>query len=100
MIEEIAQRLLSVRERIARTGRNPDDVVIVAVTKGFGADTCKAAIEAGLRVLGENRVHEPKLKMEMVQGAEWHLIGHLQSNKAKDAVRIFDVIQTIEPGKN
>jgi pyridoxal phosphate enzyme (YggS family) len=99
MIEEIAQRLLSVRERIARTGRNPDDVVIVAVTKGFGADTCKAAIEAGLRVLGENRVHEAKLKMEMVQGAEWHLIGHLQTNKVRQAVGRFALIHSVDSAR-
>jgi pyridoxal phosphate enzyme (YggS family) len=99
MIQEIAQRLLSVRERIARTGRNPDDVVIVAVTKGFGADTCKAAIEAGLRVLGENRVHEAKLKMEMVQGAEWHLIGHLQTNKVRQAVGRFALIHSVDSAR-
>jgi PLP dependent protein len=96
MIQEIAQRLLSVRERIARTGRNPDDIVIVAVTKGFGADTCKAAIEAGLRVLGENRVHEAKLKMEMVPGAEWHLIGHLQTNKVRQAAGRFALIHSVD----
>jgi PLP dependent protein len=99
MIQEIAQRLLSVRERIARTGRNPDDIVIVAVTKGFGADTCKAAIEAGLRVLGENRVHEAKLKMEVVQGAEWHLIGHLQTNKVRQATGRFALIHSVDSAR-
>ncbi|MEA2627973.1 MAG: dependent protein [Chloroflexota bacterium] len=96
MIREIEQRLVSVRERIARTGRNPDEIVIVAVTKGFGADTCRAAIEAGLRVLGENRVHEAKLKMEMVQGAEWHLIGHLQTNKVRQAAGRFALIHSVD----
>jgi len=99
MIQEIAQRLLSVRERIARTGRNPDDIVIVAVTKGFGADTCKAAIEAGLRVLGENRVHEAKLKMEVVSGAEWHLIGHLQTNKVRQAAGRFALIHSVDSAR-
>jgi pyridoxal phosphate enzyme (YggS family) len=96
MIQEIAQRLVSVRERIARTGRNPDDIVIVAVTKGFGAETCKAAIEAGLRVLGENRVHEAKLKMEELPGAEWHLIGHLQTNKVRQAAGSFALIHSVD----
>jgi pyridoxal phosphate enzyme (YggS family) len=99
MIQEIAQRLLSVRERIARTGRNPDDIVIVAVTKGFGADTCNAAIEAGLRVLGENRVHEAKLKMDMVPGAEWHLIGHLQTNKVRQAAGRFALIHSVDSAR-
>jgi pyridoxal phosphate enzyme (YggS family) len=96
MIREIEQRLVSVRERIARTGRNPDEIVIVAVTKGFSADACRAAIEAGLRVLGENRVHEAKLKMEMVQGAEWHLIGHLQTNKVRQAAGLFALIHSVD----
>jgi PLP dependent protein len=96
MIQEIAQRLASVRERIARTGRNPDDIVIVAVTKGFGAETCKAAIEAGLRVLGENRVHEAKLKIEMVPGAVWHLVGHLQTNKVRQAAGHFALIHSVD----
>lgn len=99
MIQEIAQRLVSVRERIARTGRNPDDIVIVAVTKGFGGGTCNAAVEAGLRVLGENRVHEAKLKMEMVPGAEWHLIGHLQTNKVRQAAGRFALIHSVDSAR-
>ena len=54
MIEEVKERLALVRDKIARI-RNPHDIVIVAVTKGFGAETCRAALAAGLRVLGENR---------------------------------------------
>jgi PLP dependent protein len=96
MSDEIAQRLISVRERIARTGRNPDDIVIVAVTKGFGAETCRAAIEVGLRVLGENRVHEAKLKMDAVPDAEWHLIGHLQTNKVRQATGRFALIHSVD----
>jgi pyridoxal phosphate enzyme (YggS family) len=95
MSEEVAQRLESVRERIGRI-RNPDDIVIVAVTKGFGVDTCLAAMRAGLRVLGENRVHEAKLKMDAVPGAEWHLIGHLQTNKVRQAAGRFALIQSVD----
>ncbi|HZK72475.1 MAG TPA: YggS family pyridoxal phosphate-dependent enzyme [Clostridia bacterium] len=96
MTSELAERIASVRERIARTGRNPDDVVIVAVTKGFGADTCRAAVEAGLNVLGENRVQEATAKMEAVPGAEWHLIGHLQTNKVRQAAGRFALIHSVD----
>ncbi len=95
MIEEVKERLALVRERIARI-RNPDDIVIVAVTKGFGADTCRAALAGGLRVLGENRVHEAKLKMDEVPEAEWHLIGHLQTNKVRQAAGRFALIHSVD----
>jgi len=94
--KEIEQRIVEVRERIARTGRNPDDVVIVAVTKGFGPETCQAALDAGLRILGENRVHEAKLKMDAVPNAEWHLIGHLQTNKVRQAAGRFALIHSVD----
>jgi pyridoxal phosphate enzyme (YggS family) len=95
MIEEVKERLALVRERIARI-RNPDDIVIVAVTKGFGPDTCRAALAAGLRVLGENRVHEAKLKMDAVPDGEWHLIGHLQTNKVRQAAGRFALIHSVD----
>ena len=95
MIDEIKQRLALVREKIARI-RNPDDLVIVAVTKGFGPETCKAALAAGLRVLGENRVHEAILKMDEVSDAEWHLIGHLQTNKVRQAAGRFALIHSVD----
>ncbi|HSP09497.1 MAG TPA: YggS family pyridoxal phosphate-dependent enzyme [Candidatus Dormibacteraeota bacterium] len=101
----VASRLASIRERIARAGRDPDEVTIVAVTKGFGVEACLEAMAAGLRVLGENRVQEALGKMEQVsagraQGAlpaaEWHLIGHLQTNKVKQATGKFALIQTVD----
>ncbi len=92
----VEQNLADVRERIARAGRNPDEIQIVAVTKGFGADRCRDALAAGLRVLGENRVQEALAKMAAVQGAEWHLIGHLQSNKVKQAAGRFALIQSVD----
>jgi pyridoxal phosphate enzyme (YggS family) len=95
-LNEVAERLAQVRERIARTGRNLDDVVIVAVTKGFGPEVCRQALEAGLTALGENRVHEALAKMEDVPPAEWHLIGHLQSNKVRQAAGRFSLIQSID----
>jgi len=95
MIEEVAKRLAQVRERIARI-RNPDEIVIVAVTKGFGAETCRAALAAGLTILGENRVHEAKPKMDAVREAEWHLVGHLQTNKVRQAAGRFALIQSVD----
>jgi PLP dependent protein len=96
MTPPLAQRLASVRERIGRTGRDPDDIVIVAVTKGFGIETCREALEAGLKVLGENRVHEAKLKMDALPEAEWHLIGHLQTNKVRQAAGHFALIHSVD----
>ena len=92
----VEENLRAVRERIERAGRNPDDVTIVAVTKGFGPDVCRAALKAGLTVLGENRVHEALTKMAEVEGAEWHLIGHLQTNKARSAAGRFQLIQSVD----
>jgi PLP dependent protein len=96
MSDGLGQRIAAVRERIKRSGRNPDDVVIVAVTKGFGPEICRAALQAGLNVLGENRVHEAKLKMDAVPGAEWHLIGHLQTNKVRQAAGSFALIHSVD----
>jgi pyridoxal phosphate enzyme (YggS family) len=95
MIEEVSERLALVREKIARI-RNPDEIVIVAVTKGFGAETCRAALAAGLHSLGENRVHEAILKMDEVPDAEWHLIGHLQTNKVRQAAGRFALIHSVD----
>jgi pyridoxal phosphate enzyme (YggS family) len=92
----IAANLASVRERIARTGRNPDDIAIVAVTKGFGPEVCREAIGAGLTILGENRVQEALTKMDAVQGARWHLVGHLQTNKVRLAAGRFELIQSVD----
>jgi pyridoxal phosphate enzyme (YggS family) len=92
----VAENLAKVRERIVGTGRHPDEVRIVAVTKGFDVSVCREAITAGLRILGENRVHEALAKMEEVPGAEWHLIGHLQTNKARVAAGRFALIQSVD----
>jgi len=92
----VEENLKTVRERIARAGRDPDEVAIVAVTKGFGTEICRQALDAGLKVLGENRVQEALEKMDQVDGATWHLIGHLQTNKVKLAARRFALIQSID----
>jgi hypothetical protein len=93
----VLERLARVSARIAATGRNPDEVAIVAVTKGFGVDVCREALAAGLRILGENRVQEALTKMGGVTGpAQWHLIGHLQTNKVKQAAGRFALIQSVD----
>jgi PLP dependent protein len=97
----LAENLAAVESRISaacqRAGRKRSDVTLVAVSKTFGADRVDEAIAAGVTHIGENRVQEARDKKAQVRGAaRWHLIGHLQSNKAKDAVRIFDVIETVD----
>ncbi len=102
-----AQRLSAVRARICTAaraaGRDPAGVHLVAVSKTFGAETILPVIEAGQRIFGENRVQEaqgkwPALK-ERWPDIELHLIGPLQSNKVRDAVKLFDMIQTIDRPK-
>ncbi|MEH7879011.1 YggS family pyridoxal phosphate-dependent enzyme [Rhizobium laguerreae] len=104
---ELQERLNEVRSRIAaaerEAGRSAGSVQLVAVSKTFEADAIRPAIEAGQRVFGENRVQEsqgkwPALKAEY-QDIELHLIGPLQSNKAADAVALFDVIETVDREK-
>jgi len=97
----IRDNIAAVEERIARAcvrvGRPREDVKLVAVSKTFPAAFIDEAIAAGITDLGENRVQEARDKKPLVQGnARWHLIGHLQTNKAKDAVKLFDVIQAID----
>jgi pyridoxal phosphate enzyme (YggS family) len=97
----IAENLAAVEQRIRaaceRAGRKRSDVTLVAVSKTFPAEKIDEAIAAGVTHIGENRVQEARDKKPQVHGAaRWHLIGHLQSNKAKDAVRIFDVIETVD----
>jgi PLP dependent protein len=92
----LAERLAEVRARIARSGRDPEEITIVAVTKGFDASVCAQAVEAGLTVLGENRVKEALQKMEVVSGATWHLIGHLQTNKVRQVAGRFALIQSVD----
>lgn len=98
---DVAANLAAIRDRIAnacqRAGRRSSEVEIVAVTKGHGPERVREASEAGLRLFGENRVQEAKAKIPQCPGqAEWHLIGHLQTNKARDAVRLFAMIHSVD----
>ncbi len=92
----VSENLAKVRERIVGAGRDPDEVTIVAVTKGFDISVCREAVSAGLNILGENRVHEALAKMDELPDAEWHLIGHLQTNKARVAAGRFALIQSVD----
>jgi pyridoxal phosphate enzyme (YggS family) len=98
--DDIRHTYEHVLERIqaacARVGRDPADVTLVAVTKLVPPDRVRAAVEAGLTTFGENRVQEAAAKVPAVDGATWHLVGPLQSNKARKAVELFDVIETVE----
>jgi len=80
----------------ARVDRSPDEVTLVAVSKTVPAARVRAAVAAGLGTLGENRVQEAAGKVSEVPGAVWHLVGPLQANKARRAVELFDVIESID----
>jgi pyridoxal phosphate enzyme (YggS family) len=98
----ISANVERVRQRIARAaeraGRSAGDITIVAASKTFPAEAIRAAYEAGLRHFGENRVQEFETKREKLGDlrATWHLIGHLQSNKARRAVQIFDRVDSVD----
>ena len=84
-------------ERARAAGRKPEDIRIVAVSKTFPPETVQAAIDQGIRLFGENRVQEAKAKIPALSGDfRFHLVGHLQSNKARDAVGLFDLIHSID----
>jgi hypothetical protein len=95
--------LASLQQRIAvachRAGRAASEVTLVAVSKTVSAARVRAAIAAGVKVFGENRVQEAEGKLAELTAlrsqVEWHLIGHLQSNKARKAVSLFDVVQSV-----
>jgi PLP dependent protein len=100
MKETLAQRLADVRNQIKlaaeKVGRKADEITLVAVSKTHPVSVLREAIEAGATVLGENKVQEAEGKIGEIENVEWHLIGHLQSNKARKAVKLFDVIQTVD----
>src|SRR6516165_2466813 len=98
----IAENVDAVRERIARgaarVGRVPESVTLMAVSKTVEPERIRQAYAAGLRVFGENRVQEFQDKSDALTlgGAEWHLIGHLQSNKANKAAEIFHAVDSLD----
>jgi PLP dependent protein len=101
-LDDLPQRLADVRDRIARAagrvGRSPDAVRLVAVSKTYSIECVRAAAAAGQRDFGENRIQEalPKIDAAADMGVRWHLVGHLQSNKARKAARPFAFIHSID----
>ena len=91
-----ARVLDRIAEACARSGRDPSSVTLVAVSKTVPAERLVAAVAAGLTTLGENRVQEAEVKAAAVAGATWHLVGPLQSNKARRALETFDVIESVD----
>ena len=99
-VAALRARRRSVLDRIEqaaqRSGRDPSAISLVAVSKTVPAERLRAAVAAGLAVLGENRVQEGEAKRPLVPGARWHLIGPLQANKARRAIDVYDTIQSVD----
>src|ERR1051325_7945223 len=97
----LAENILSVRRRIeaacARASRDPSSIGLLAVTKGMPPEMIRAAADLGLTLFGENKVQEARSKIPLCPGRlHWHMIGHLQSNKARDAVHFFELIESVD----
>jgi pyridoxal phosphate enzyme (YggS family) len=100
-MDQIRRNLEKVKRRLddaaRRAGRDPADIQLVAVTKTVGLERLKEAVATGLTLFGENYVQEAKTKIASLgPGLTWHFIGHLQSNKAKAAVELFDLIHSVD----
>lgn len=98
---DLGANFLAVQQRIeaacARAGRDPAGVALVAVSKGQPPEKIRAAAELGHRLFGENRVQEARAKVEQCPGGvRWHLIGHLQSNKCRHAIELFEMIESVD----
>jgi pyridoxal phosphate enzyme (YggS family) len=103
----IEENVREVRRRIGqaceRSHRLPDEITLVAVTKGFETSAIRGAFDCGIRDFGENRVQEAEGKIGQLAGLKpditWHMVGHLQSNKAKTAIDLFDIIHSVDSTK-
>lgn len=102
MQNSLRENLAEIRAQIAhaaqKANRNADEIKLVAVSKTHPVEILREAIDAGAVILGENKIQEAEDKITEIgrESAEWHLIGHLQSNKARKAVKLFDVIHTLD----
>ena len=96
-VEDVCRRIASACER---SGRSPGEITLVAVTKGIAADAIREAVEAGVHHLGENRVQEAEAKQPSLADINalvtWHMVGHLQTNKIKSALGLFDIIHSVD----
>src|ERR1700753_4062102 len=99
-MEDISSRLATIQGEIdsaaQRVRRDPSEIEIIAVSKTQLEPAIQEAMRAGLTLFGENKVQEARGKIESLGRGVWHLIGHLQSNKVKDAVRLFDSIDSVD----
>ncbi len=101
----LSERISSIFKKITyaalRVGRNPESIKLIAVTKGQPIEKIIEAADLGLRIFGENRVQEAREKIAQIKGfnLQWHMIGHLQTNKVKEAVRIFTLIHSLDSEK-
>lgn len=97
-IQENIERLRARVDEVAvRADRNPDEITIVAVAKTISTARIEEAIACGIRIIGENRVQETRQKYTIIgDKIDWHMVGHLQTNKVKEAVRVFRMIQSLD----
>ncbi len=99
-MDDFPSRLAQIEQAIAaaarRTGRDPSEIELIAVSKTHPAEAVREALRAGVTHFGENKVQEARGKIETVGRGLWHLIGHLQSNKVRDSVRYFDSIDSVD----
>jgi pyridoxal phosphate enzyme (YggS family) len=97
MAEKYSEIQARIQAACERAGRDPGTVLLLPVSKGQSADAVEEAAGLGLRIFGENKVQEAKAKIPQCSSRlQWHMIGHLQSNKARDAVQLFSCIQSID----
>ncbi len=98
--QKIKENIDKIQEKIhnacLKTGRKADEITMIAVSKTIAPETVKSAIDAGIKIFGENYLPEGSQKAALFQEAEWHLIGHLQSNKIKLALKNFILLQSID----
>lgn len=93
-INLIRQRISAAAERV---GRDPAEVTLIAVSKAIEPESVEAALAAGQTLFGESKIQEARAKIPLISGhARWHLVGHLQTNKARDAVTLFELIHSVD----
>src|SRR6266404_6202226 len=100
-VSGVADNINLIRQRIGaaavRVGRSPEDVTLIAVSKAIEPERVEEALSAGQVIFGESKVQEARAKIPLLSGrARWHMIGHLQTNKVRDAVALFDVIHSVD----
>lgn len=95
----ISERIRIIREIVEKEAESPEKVKIIGATKGVDIERIKIAYENGIKIFGENRVQEAEKKILIFNEPEWHMIGHLQTNKVKKTLNLFDMIQSVDSVK-